>query len=74
LKEQAGSVSGFNTEKVKDPYALFVERMQEMFPKELEEAERELEERRRRKNRWQELVKEDTSFTFGFGGDDDDED
>lgn len=73
LRDQPGSVSGFDMKKVKDPYGLFVKRMQEQYPVELQEALEKLE--RKKKTRWGELT--DTKgqgFTFGFGGGDDSDD
>lgn len=75
LRDQLGSVSGFDAKKVKDPYGLFVRRMREQYPKELDEALQTLERRKRRK--WDELVGTSDSgggFTFGFGGGDDSDD
>lgn len=59
---------------MKDPYGLFIERMREQYPVELEDALENLE--RKKKTKWGELT--DTKgqgFTFGFGdvNDSDDE-
>ncbi|KAL7274010.1 hypothetical protein RUND412_003112 [Rhizina undulata] len=74
LRDQPGSVSGFDMKKVKDPYMLFVERMAEQFPEQLKDALETLE--RKKKRKWEELTKaeEGKGFTFGFGGGDSDED
>lgn len=66
LRDQPRSVSGFDTKKVKDPYRLFVERMREQYPVELQDTLKMLE--RKKKTKWGELT--DTggqSFIFGFG-------
>lgn len=74
LRDQACSVSGFDTAKVQDPYGLFVERMRETYPEELDAAMAILDKSKRSK--WEELVKSDGGggFSFGFGGDDSDDD
>lgn len=77
LSDQSCSVSGFDMAKVPNPYALFVERMREAYPEELEKAIELVESKKRSK--WDDLVGKDTDsvgFSFGFGGGDssDDED
>ncbi|KAI5844264.1 hypothetical protein BZA05DRAFT_427192 [Tricharina praecox] len=85
LDVQRQSVSGFNCDRVADPYGLFVQRMEESFPKELAAARDAIEARKRNKkrNRWGDLVGEKKekkeggigfSFAFGFGGADDSDD
>ena len=74
LKNKPDQVTGFKSD-VKDPYGLFVERMQAVYPDALEAATKELEGKKKRK--WEEVVKGnevDTSddaggFSFGFGDD-----
>lgn len=73
LRDQPGSVSGFDMKKVKDPYGLFLQRMQKQYPRELQDALGKLE--RKKKTKWSELT--DTKgqgFTFGFGGGGDSDD
>ncbi|KAF2146700.1 uncharacterized protein K452DRAFT_282884 [Aplosporella prunicola CBS 121167] len=82
LRDEAGSVSGFKDE-ITDPFGLFVERLGDAYPELLEEGMKELEKKGRPKGRgkWEKLVKGDDDadgeeqggFTFGFGGDDDEE-
>lgn len=82
LKERAEQVSGFNREVV-DPYSLFIDRLKQQYPELLDEALEEVERRNgRKKRRWDVAIgKEETDgtqqeavgFSFGFGGDDDDE-
>lgn len=58
---------------MKDPHGLFIERMREQYPVELEDALEKLE--RKKKTKWGELT--DTKgqgFTFGFGGVNDSDD
>ena len=61
-----------------DPYGLFVERLKEKEPEALEKALVILEKRDKSKSRakWEELTKDATesgAFSFGFGGDEDEE-
>lgn len=76
LKDKADQVSGFRDD-IKDPYALFSERLREAKPDVLEKALQMLEERGQKKRKWDEVVvnKEEDGggFSFGFGGDDDDD-
>lgn len=78
LRDTPDQVSGFRDE-VPNPYGLFVHKLRESCPELLEEGLKELERRGKGgRGRWEELVKggeEDQSggFSFGFGGDDDDD-
>ncbi|KAA8896143.1 phosphatidylserine-specific receptor PtdSerR [Sphaerosporella brunnea] len=79
LDKQRHSISGFNCERVKDPYALFVQRMEEQYPGELKKAMEALEAKYNRKTKWEMLVEDKKGssggFSFGFaGGDDSDDD
>lgn len=74
LKDKADQVSGFKKE-VKDPYATFVERMEQEHPELLKQAMLDLEKKAEgRKRKWDELVhdtaptEESGGFSFGFGG------
>ncbi|KAH8675639.1 F-box domain-containing protein [Xylariales sp. PMI_506] len=77
LKDKPDQVTGFSRD-IESPYELFVERLREKHPSLLEQAFEEMERKNRsRKRRWEEAVgpTEDTSgatggFSFGFGGDD----
>ena len=80
LRDQTQSVSGFSDE-VKDPYALFVEKLRERDPELLEEGRLELDRiTRTTRGRWEKLTKGDEeaeegcAFSFGFGSGDEDED
>lgn len=82
LLSQPHSVSGFNCTKVSDPYSLFVDRMREKFPQELEAAQEILAMQQKKNkfpvnvnNKWDELVKSSREatthgkkkpFSFGF--------
>ncbi|KAI5798867.1 putative F-box and JmjC domain protein [Geopyxis carbonaria] len=66
LRDQTCSISGFDSDKVKDPYKLFITRMENMFPQELKEANQKLEANTRSK--WDDLVKAGSGFSFSFGG------
>ncbi|RPB19810.1 Clavaminate synthase-like protein, partial [Terfezia boudieri ATCC MYA-4762] len=55
LRDQPQSVSGFDCEKVKDPYRLFVQRMEEGYPDILEEALKELRMEKKVRGKWDEL-------------------
>lgn len=80
LRDQPQSVSGFNCEKVKDPYGWFVRRMEEEYPEVLAEAMKELKRmkgpKEKGKGKWDNLVGESKngggSFMFAFGGGDED--
>ncbi|KAL0938935.1 F-box and domain-containing protein [Colletotrichum truncatum] len=81
LRDKADQVTGFKQE-VTDPYGLFVERLQQEYPDILEEALQKLEKKTSQKKRkWEEAVgggdteaNNGGGFSFGFGGDlDDDE-
>lgn len=79
LKERGDQVSGFRDE-VRDPYALFVEKMQGEFPEMLAVAIEEMEKRSEgRKRKWDAVVgngEEEGAgggFSFGFGGESDEE-
>lgn len=77
LRDKKDQVSGFG-EGVKDPYGLFVERLGAELPVLLEEAMVELDgSARGKKGSWQEVTKKDDeaekiSFSFAFGGDNED--
>ena len=79
LRDCPEQVSGFKDE-VTDPYALFVERLQEQHPHLLDEALKQLETDKSRRGRWEEIAKSSndgnaaSGFSFGFGGEDEDED
>ncbi|KAB8302245.1 hypothetical protein EYC80_005688 [Monilinia laxa] len=79
LKDKADQVSGFKKDVV-DPYGMFVEGMKSEYPELLEEAMRELERKAEgRKRKWDVAVanvdggSEAGGFSFGFGGDSDEE-
>ncbi|KAF2099624.1 putative F-box and JmjC domain protein [Rhizodiscina lignyota] len=80
LKDSPDQVSGF-TDDVEDPYGLFVERLREQYPSLLEEAFKVMERRgKEHKSKWEQLVKkpdegdqEAGGFSFGFGGDEDED-
>jgi hypothetical protein len=77
LDKQRQSISGFNCDRVKDPYALFVQRMEETYPEELKKAMDVLDAKYNRKSKWELLVEEKKNsggFSFGFGGGDDSDD
>ena len=58
LRDRPEQVTGFVKEDVKDPYALFVERLRGKHPELLAEAEMEIERRdSRRKRTWQSVVR-----------------
>jgi hypothetical protein len=73
LRDRPEQVTGFSAD-VADPYGLFVERMGERYPGLVEEAIEKLE--RRKKRKWDEVTGGDEEkvergrFSFGFGGDD----
>ncbi|OMP87371.1 F-box protein [Diplodia seriata] len=82
LRDQAEQASGFKDD-VTDPYGLFVQKLGEREPALLEQGMQELEKKGKPRGRgkWQELVRGGAAvesenqggFTFGFGGDEDDE-
>jgi hypothetical protein len=78
LKDKKGQVSGFRKEAA-DPFGTFVEGMRREYPELLEQGMAELERTcERKKRKWDVAVgKEDSQegggFSFGFGGDSDDE-
>lgn len=82
LKYQPQSVSGFDCEKVKDPYGLFVRRMEEEYPEVLKEARKEMDRlsghKEKQRGKWDELVEEARSggggFEFDFSAYNDDDD
>jgi hypothetical protein len=79
LKDKADQVSGFKKD-ITDPYSLFVERLRQQRPELLEDALKQLKERKRR---WDTVVGDDggqpqkkstAGFSFGFAfGDEDDQ-
>ncbi|KAL8944166.1 MAG: hypothetical protein Q9216_000590 [Gyalolechia sp. 2 TL-2023] len=75
MRDKPEQVSGFGND-VKDPYALFVEKLGEKHPDLLREGLVEMERLKAgKKRKWEELVKADGDEGFGFGfGDGDDED
>lgn len=77
LRDKADQVSGFKDE-IKDPFGLFTERMKDKYPDVLEKAMDLADRRSGRKRKWDAAVGADDEtqgggFSFGFGGDDDDE-
>ncbi|GIZ43963.1 hypothetical protein CKM354_000717200 [Cercospora kikuchii] len=73
------NISGFSDD-VEDPYTLFVHRLREHDPQLLDEGLKEMERLSKIGKGWEELTKgakeadgEEGGFSFGFGGDDDDE-
>lgn len=79
LRDKPEQVSGFSKD-VADPYELFVARLRERESQALQEAMPKLEKMSKGpKGKWEELTKtndgeEDSGgFSFGFGGDDEDE-
>ena len=77
LKEKSGQVSGFKHD-IKDPYGLFIQRMEEQHTDILSEAILKIERKKEgRKRKWDEIVKSETEqgnngtrggeFSFGFG-------
>jgi hypothetical protein len=76
LEKQVQSVSGFNCEIVKDPYKLFVSRMEKLYPGELDAAKEKIEIKSNKKGKWDQLVGDkegNKGFSFGFGGSDSDD-
>ncbi|KAG8624862.1 hypothetical protein KVT40_006613 [Elsinoe batatas] len=76
LRDKPDQVTGFRD--VVDPYALFVEKLREREPELLVEAMAKLDKRESRKGKWEEIRAVDEEgegggFSFGFGGDDDEE-
>ena len=82
LKDKPGQVSGFKS-AVKDPYRIFMNRMQDHYPQYLVEALGKTEKLEAgRKRKWNEVVhanrdkkgrKEAFSFGFGFGDENEDD-
>lgn len=79
LRDKADQVSGFD-DSVTDPFGLFTERMKERYPGVLDKAMDLADRRSGRKRKWDAAVSgEDEEqqggggFSFGFGGEDDDE-
>lgn len=74
LRDSAEQVSGFGKD-VEDPYALFVQRLEECEPDLLREAKEIMEKRTKSKRaKWDELTdktNETEGFSFGFEGSDD---
>ncbi|KAF8469551.1 hypothetical protein BDZ91DRAFT_720456 [Kalaharituber pfeilii] len=70
LRDQPQSVSGFNCEKVKDPYDLFIRRMYEQYPEILEQAQNEVNtmtgSKEKKGGKWDELVGEAKNGGGGF--------
>lgn len=77
LRDKADQVSGFRDD-VQNPFELFSERLRQEKPEMLDQALQLLEEKKAKKRKWDEAVvsKEEESggFSFGFGGDDVDDD
>ena len=78
LRDQPQSVSGFDCDKVPNPYELFVQRMKENYPHILEEGMKEMAKmagpKGRTKGKWDELVgeaKNGSGFAFDFAEDED---
>jgi hypothetical protein len=78
LRDSPDQISGFNDD-VEDPYALFVERLNDSFPKLLAEALLDIENTsKNRGTKWTRLINSSDNkdavshngFSFGFGGDD----
>jgi hypothetical protein len=79
LRDQKQSISGF-ADDVKDPYGLFVKRLREHDPALLEEGLKECDRLSMIGKKWEILTKaadgeqeDGGGFSFGFGGDDDEE-
>ncbi|KAM0283607.1 hypothetical protein ACHAQH_002385 [Verticillium albo-atrum] len=79
LRDKADQVTGFERD-VADPYGLFVERLKTTYPEALEDALRIVDSKAvQKKRKWEEAVgggpaeAEVGGFSFGFGGDEDDE-
>ncbi|SMQ50819.1 unnamed protein product [Zymoseptoria tritici ST99CH_3D7] len=77
LRDQKQSISGFS-DSVKDPFGLFAERLREHDPELLEVGLKEADRIKQTGKKWETLTKSDEEeaqggFSFGFGGDDDDE-
>ena len=75
LRDKREQVSGFKND-VKDPYALFVEKLGEKHPELLEEGLAGMEKLQAgKKRKWDELIEAEGDKVFGFGfGNSDDED
>lgn len=77
LRDKREQVSGFRREVV-DPFGTFVEGMKREYPELLEEGLKELDGKAEgRKRKWDVAVRkedgEEGEFSFGFGGDSDEE-
>ncbi|KAJ6446276.1 Noc1p protein [Purpureocillium lavendulum] len=78
LKEKPDQVSGFDKD-VTNPYALFVERLRVEHPEVLDKALDAVEKKSAKKRKWDSAVGRDEEapetggFSFGFGGDEDEE-
>ncbi|KAK3713230.1 hypothetical protein LTR37_008663 [Vermiconidia calcicola] len=80
LRDQKRSISGFSDD-VEDPYGLFVGKLRDAEPELLDEGFKQLERLSKSgKGKWETLTKGDdeaeeaaVGFSFGFGGDEDDD-
>ena len=82
LRDRPDQVTGFKRD-IRDPYALFEQRLRAEHPELLQKALANLDSQSRKKRKWEDAVgasgEEDErgigggGFTFGFGGGDDDE-
>ena len=73
LKHKPDQVSGFGKD-VKDPYGLFLARMQTVYPDLMEKVSIDMAMQQGRKRKWEQLVREcedyeieAAAFSFGFG-------
>lgn len=76
LRDKPDQVSGFSRD-VEDPFGLFTERLKQDYPDILERALEIADKKSGKKRKWDAAVGRDEEqaegFSFGFGGDDDDE-
>ncbi|KAL7927702.1 hypothetical protein ACQKWADRAFT_277560 [Trichoderma austrokoningii] len=76
LRDKPDQVSGFSRD-VEDPFGLFTARLKQDYPNLLERALELADKKSGKKRKWDAAVGRDeeqaTGFSFGFGGDDDDE-
>ncbi|KAL6908457.1 hypothetical protein GGI43DRAFT_392797 [Trichoderma evansii] len=76
LRDKPDQVSGFSRD-VEDPFGLFTERLKQDYPDVLERALELADKKSGKKRKWDAAVGRDEEkaegFSFGFGGDDDDE-
>ncbi|KAM0450336.1 hypothetical protein ACHAPV_004005 [Trichoderma viride] len=76
LRDKPDQVSGFSRD-VEDPFGLFTARLKKEYPDILERALELADKKSGRKRKWDAAVGRDEEqaegFSFGFGGDDDDE-